>query len=172
MSVWAVAALAAFLQQSPKASIEGYVVRAGTNDPIAGAQITVRRSSADGLSPAPPDDLTEIARIPAVTTDSQGRFIVKDLDAGSHGIVAARNGFARQQYGERAPGRPGSILRLTTGQAVKDVVFRMIPAGAVGGRVSDASGEPIPGIAVQLLKSIYDGNGKRTFRTISTARTD
>ena len=172
MSVWAVAALAAFLQQSPKASIEGYVVRAGTNDPIAGAQITVRRSSADELSPAPPDDLTEIAQIPVVTTDSQGRFIVKDLEAGSYGIVAARNGFARQQYGERAPGRPGSILRLTTGQVVKYVVFRMISAGAVGGRVSDASGEPIPGIAVQLLKSIYDGSGKRTFQTISTARTD
>src|SRR5437867_10924366 len=42
---------------------------------------------------------------------------------GEKSKAIARNGVARQQYGERSRRRPGTILRLTTGQAVKDVVF-------------------------------------------------
>jgi hypothetical protein len=68
MSVWTVAAFVVFLQQTPKASIEGYVVRTGTNDPIAGAEITVRRLGAAEPATAAPDDLTEIGRkVPEVS---------------------------------------------------------------------------------------------------------
>jgi protocatechuate 3,4-dioxygenase beta subunit len=97
---------------------------------------------------------------------------VKDLDPGSYIVFAARNGFARQQYGEPAPRRPGVVLNVTAGQAVKDIVFRMIPAGAVSGRVSDAAGEPLPGITVELLRSIYSEEGTRSLQGISSLQTD
>lgn len=156
-------------QQAPKASIEGFVVRAGTNEPIARARITVTRIPAGGV----PQPVTVAQpNIPVVTTDAQGRFLVKDLEPGTHQLNAARNGFARQQYGERAPGRPGTPLNIVAGQAMKDVVFRLVPAGTISGRVSDATGEPLPGITVQVLRSTYDGLGRRTFQTAGSARTD
>src|SRR5207253_214742 len=58
------------------------------------------------------------------------------------------------------------------GQSLKDIVFRLTPAGTVIGRVSDASGDPVAGVLVQLLQSRYDIDGKRTFQTVSAARTN
>src|SRR5262249_27554167 len=58
------------------------------------------------------------------------------------------------------------------GQVLKDIAFRLVPAGAVSGRVTNARGEPIPGILVQLLSSNYNGQGRRTFHIVSNARTN
>jgi hypothetical protein len=154
-------------QQPPKASIEGFVVRAGTNEPISRARITITRTS----SPQTPQPVAS-PNIPVVTTDSQGRFTVKDLDPGSYVLNAVRNGFARQQYGERAPGRPGTPLSIGAGQALKDLVFRLVPAATISGRISDPTGEPLAGITVQVLRSTYDGTGRRTFQPVGTAHTD
>jgi hypothetical protein len=110
--------------------------------------------------------------MPAVTTDGVGHFVIRDLDPGSYTVTAQRNGFARQVYGERAPGRPGTPLNIVEGQVLKDVVFKLIPAGAVSGRITDATGEPIAGLNVQLVRSAYDQNGKRTFQTVDSARTN
>src|SRR2546428_1309579 len=156
--------------QNAKASIEGFVVRAGTNEPIARARVTVLRSAGPGGAPLAPGGPPPT--IPPVTTDSQGRFAYRDLDPGSYSVTAQRNGFARQAYGERAPGRPGAPLNIVAGQTLKDVVFRLIPGGTISGRVTDVTGEPIAGMTVQLVKSSYDLNGKRTFQTADSARTD
>jgi hypothetical protein len=115
--------------QSTKANIEGFVVRAGTNEPVSRARITATRIAGPGGAPIQPSGPPQ--NIPAVTTDSQGHFTIKDLEPGSYLLSAQRNGFARQSYGERAPGRPGTPLNMIAGQTLKDVVFRLIPAGAV-----------------------------------------
>lgn len=158
------------LTQSAKASIEGFVVRVGTNEPIARTRITIVRTGGPGGAPiqqsGPPQN------IPAVTTDSQGHFFLRDLDPGSYLLTAQRNGFARQAYGERAPGRPGTPLNIVGGQLLKDVVFRLVPGGAISGRVTDATGEALDGITVQIVRSAYDPNGKRTFQTVGSARTN
>src|SRR5262245_10195161 len=124
MTVALASVIALLLQtapQIPAASIEGFVVRAGTNEPIASSRITIRRNG-------------EGQEIPPVTTDSQGRFIVKNLEPGTYSLIAQRNGFARQMFGERAPGRGGTPLTIVAGQELKDVIFRLIPTGAVSGR--------------------------------------
>src|SRR5438094_5802299 len=166
---------AAPFQQSPqtqnaKASIEGYVVRAGTNEPIARARVTVFRTAGPGGAPPQPQGPPQT--IAPVTTDSQGHFVLRDLDPGSYSLTAQRNGFARQAYGERAPGRPGAPLSIVTGQALKDVVFRLVPAGTVSGRVTDATGEPIAGITITIARFTYDPTGKRTFQMVNSARSD
>jgi hypothetical protein len=159
-------------QQSPKASIEGFVVRAETNESISRARITVSRTAGAGGAPIQ-QPLTAAMSVPAVTTDGQGRFLVKDLEPGAYTVTAQRNGFARQVYGERASGRGGTPLNLVSGQTMKDVVFRLTPAGAVSGRVSDPTGEPLVGMNVQLLRSTYDVNGQRRFTPVgSAARTN
>jgi hypothetical protein len=89
-------------QQTPKASIEGFVLRAGTNEPIRGARVTLTRA----ITPGTVINITPANAIPPVTTDSQGRFFATGLEAGTYTLVAQRNGFARQpMVSERSAGR-------------------------------------------------------------------
>src|SRR5262249_49171832 len=80
-------------QQPAKVGIEGFVLRAGTNEPLARARITISRMATNTGAPVQP---TQTSVIPAITTDGQGRFSVRDLEPGSYALIAQRNGFARQ----------------------------------------------------------------------------
>src|SRR5437867_10161483 len=132
-------------QQAVKSSIEGVVVRAGSNEPIAGARISILPGVGSVvLSPFGNSG----AR--AVTTDKDGKFVVKDLDAGQYRLIAARNGYARQEYGQRSVGRPGIVLNVLAGQTIRNVVISLAPAGAVTGRVTNDAGDPLVGIDVTL----------------------
>jgi hypothetical protein len=55
---------------------------------------------------------------------------------------------------------------------MKDVAFKLTPAGTVTGRIVDEIGEPLPGLTVQILRSTYDQNGKRTLQPTSSAKTN
>jgi hypothetical protein len=148
----AAAWIALLLAQAPGASIEGVVLRAGTNDPIAGAQVGVGNS-------------------PRITSDQAGRFSIKDLRAGSYTLSVLSNGYARHLYGERYPGGPGAPITLTQGQAL-NVTIPMAPAGNVNGRIRSADGRPISGITVRLVRRAYNSSGRRTFDTVASARSD
>jgi hypothetical protein len=157
MTLMAAALLLLLQNQSAKASIEGFVVSASSGEPLGGARVTAQsKNNADHI----------------VTTDGQGHFVLPGLDAGTYTLVAQRNGFARQAYDERATGRPGTPVNLSVGQTLKDIVFRLTPAAAVSGRISDASGEPLAGITVQLLHTTYQPDGSRRFQTVGTAQTN
>ncbi|PYS16388.1 MAG: hypothetical protein DMG15_02365 [Acidobacteria bacterium] len=153
----------AFVLQAPasraKGSIEGTVVRAGTNDPIPRVQIT-----------ALPFDPSHAP--PTVVTDAQGHFLIKNLDPGTYSLEAERNGFAPQRYGQRNPRRPGTELNLDAGQELKGLVFTLTPAGAISGRVTDETGEPLVGINVGIERPIYDYNGKRQLSVQRSEKTD
>src|SRR6185436_18874877 len=96
----------------------------------------------------------------------------KDVEAGAYRLVAMRNGFARQEFGQRSPSRPGTVLNLRAGQQMTDVAFRLTPAATISGRVMDANGEPLTGDTVQALRSTFDATGKRTLQATSSARTN
>src|SRR5262245_55385041 len=101
MSIAAVAASLFLLVQTPKGSIEGFVVSSTTNKPIAGAQVTSfklpdRQPGATGgvitaLSGGPSPDR------PTTTTDTSGHFVFSNVDAGTYQISASAEGFAQQQ---------------------------------------------------------------------------
>jgi protocatechuate 3,4-dioxygenase beta subunit len=178
VKIWATAAFLLFLQgpalpQGRNGRIEGYVVRAGTNEPLESARVTIRRNSDAGQIPSPPQsELAPMGNAQTITTDSQGHFVANGLAPGSYELSAVKNGFARQVYGERAPGRLGTVVTVSAEQVLKDVVFRLVAAGAVSGHVTDTSGGPVTGILVQLLRSTYDAKGRRTFQPVSSARTN
>jgi protocatechuate 3,4-dioxygenase beta subunit len=185
-----------FLQNAvppTKATINGIVLRAGTGDPIARASVTLDRATggftgitpepgapgARGAAPAIPGQTAQIAVapeqpaiIPAALTDDRGRFQIKDVDPGNYRIIAARNGFARQEYGQRSFNRSGTIISARPGQQVQDIELKLTPAPTISGRVVDMYGEPQPGITIQALRSTYDANGKRTLQQVQTARTN
>jgi hypothetical protein len=52
------------------------------------------------------------------------------------------------------------------------MTFRLTAAAIVTGRVRDTSGEPVPGLQVSLLRTIYNPNGQRSLTNVGNATTD
>jgi len=146
----------------PKGSIEGIVVRVGTNEPIAGTRVTLSRSDAVTSSPQPA----------TVGTDAGGVFVFRELDAGSYRMEAARNGYVRQEYGQRIFNGPGTPIALGPGQVLKDLAIRLTPSGSIEGRVTDSAGNPFVGIPVELLRRTFDANGQRILHLSGSTRTN
>jgi hypothetical protein len=147
-------------QQVPKSSIEGTVVRIGTGEPILGARVTVVRTGStpsEGIS---------------VSTGFQGKFIISDLDAGTFLMEVAANGYARQKYGQRVVGEPGTPINLAAGQSVKNVVIRLTPAGYVNGSIRDDTGGPAVGLQIELFRTTYNAFGERSLRSVGSTTTN
>jgi protocatechuate 3,4-dioxygenase beta subunit len=165
-------------QQSSKASIEGIVARIGSGEPIPGVEVMLGRVATAAPAATPAVDTatafetTPLALIPSTVTDREGKFVFKGLDPGSYRLTAARNGYVKQEYGQRGSAGRGTVVTLVEGQARKDVAFSLTPAGNVSGHVRDYAGEPITGLRVQILRSAYDGSGKRALQAVGTTRTD
>ena len=129
--------------------VQGIVVRTGTNEPIAGARVTLSRS--DTVEPSSA----------TVTTDPGGIFVFRDVPSDSYRLEATRDGYVKQEYGQRTFNAPGVRVRVNPGQIVKDLAFFLIPSGSVDGRILDSSGNPAVGIPVELLRKTYNEQGQR-----------
>jgi hypothetical protein len=144
--------LAALLFQAgnvpDKGSIEGVVLRQGTNEPVA----DVRVSLSDHESP--------------VITKEDGKFSFKDIEPFAHTyrLIFSANGYVRREY--------GSALDLSAGQALTGLVVRLTPTGSVTGRLQNSDNKPLSGVTVQLLRPGYDSSGKRVLRKFGTAQTN
>ena len=134
--------------KTEKCSLAGVVVRKNNNEPIHLARVTLE-SNEGGQK-----------RLHAVT-DVNGKFSLKDVDAGEYHLAVTRNGYVSEYYGARMPMDPGLPLNLTPGKHMDDLIFRMTPTGIITGRVRDENGEPLPGAQVTALLTGYAG-GKRT----------
>lgn len=134
-------------QGQPPAKIErcevaGSVVRAGDGAPLRGAIVAL---VATGRRVEPLN----------ARSDQAGRFSFPEVAPGSYRLIVERSGYARQEFGQRALGRRGVALNLTSGQRMTDLLFRMVPAGVITGRVYDETGEPVVGVVVNVLRRVY-----------------
>ncbi len=129
------------------ATIEGRVLKAGTDEPLKKAWLT--------LTPVGGE------RRPQYTSsDAAGRFVLKDIELGRYTLWAERNGYIRQAYGQRGMDRFGTTMALGAGQSLSDLTFRLVPAAVIAGRVTDEDGEPIAGAIVNVAQYRYR-EGKR-----------
>ncbi|HET9219615.1 MAG TPA: carboxypeptidase-like regulatory domain-containing protein [Terriglobia bacterium] len=119
------------------ASIEGTVRDAGSNDPIAGANVFVVR----GL------DQLQVR----VLSDAEGRFLLPGLDPGRHTLAVTRDSYVVSNRQEIS----GYPFQLKSGERLKDVVLPMVHAGSIAGRVFRQDGTPAPRVEVQLLQNLY-----------------
>lgn len=137
---------------APLAAIEGRVVHASTGAPLRKVTISLHKVAT-----------TENIGY-GTMTDAEGRFAMRDLEAGGYILMASRNGFVRQQYGAKRPGRTGAILTLTPGQKMTELLIRMAPHAVITGRVVDTDNEPVGGAQVQLMQPQYL-RGKRELQS-------
>ena len=145
---------ACLLAQAPKASIEGRVVNAVSGDPLRRVSLALHRAGGkdDGLTAQPTAD---------------GRFAFKELEPGEYRLTGERTGFAPQEYGARSNSAVGTAIHLNPGEARTDLLFKMAPSAVLSGRIVDSAGEPMPNLAVKVLRSQY-AHGSRHWSEAGT----
>jgi hypothetical protein len=153
-----VCALAALAQQPELCTVEGQVLKAGSGEPLKKAQLTLRKLDAR--------DVTFTA-----TTGESGRFLIPDVEPGRYRLSAERNGYVRQEYGQRRPNQPGTVLVLEAGQRRGGIVFSLVPFAVVSGRVVDEDGEPIPHVRLLALRANRE-SGRRELMPVVSASSD
>ncbi len=113
------------------ARIEGRVVNALTGEPIPRVSLTLAGAGQGASSKA-------------ARSDTDGRFVMENIQPGSYRLTGERVGFLRQGYGSRTPGGSAAPLNLAESQALKDVELRLTPQGVILGTVLDDEGDPTP----------------------------
>jgi hypothetical protein len=119
-------------------AISGRVTNLETGGPLRRAVIRI-------TSPALPSDRR-------VSTNSDGRYEVRELPAGAYSLKAERGGYLTLAYGQRRTGEIGKPLQLGDGQTVKAIDFALPRLGVISGRVVDDTGEPIAKVIVWAMQ--------------------
>lgn len=138
--------LFAFSQAPPtNASLEGSVVNKVTGAPVKHAHVMYVKSGQPGGDSAYPR---------STDTDADGHFAIA-LEPGAYRLWVERQGFSRQVYGAKTPQGPGTVLNVAPGEQLRDVDLRLVPLGAISGRVLDDDGDPVQGAGIQVLRFNY-----------------
>jgi carboxypeptidase family protein len=106
-----------------------------------------------------------------VVTGADGKFTFKDIAPGGYRVAAVADGFVRQEVGQRTANGQGRPVFVTAGQTLKDATIRLIATGTVSGRVFDENGQPATGAPVQILRSVYNLQG-RTLQAVGNGTAD
>jgi hypothetical protein len=133
--------------QQQLCSLSRMVVKLAGSEPLRSATVELQ-------------SLEDRTHTVSVATDAGGRFQIKGIDPGRYRLKVIRNGFVTQEYGQKTPSDPGSDLRLSTGQNLKDLLFRLIPWSVIAGRILNEDSEPLPWAQVSALREVYR-EGKR-----------
>lgn len=147
--------------QQPGASIEGVVVKLGSGEPIANAD--VRLSFQDAPRPERPA---------TAKSDSNGRFFFENVAPGTYRMFASVDGgFVPTEYGQRTPTGEGTAVAIAAGQKISGVQLAMTPTGAIAGRIYDKNGEPLGNAQVMAMRQVYK-DGRRTLTIVQMVSTD
>lgn len=143
---------------APTGLLMGVVVDAIDDSPVPHAEVT--------LGGAPPG----VGTAPRLT-DAQGRFVFMDLPKGTYTVTVTKPGYVPGALGRRWPSGASQPITLADSERVGDLRIPLWRFATIAGRAVDETGEPLVGIAVQVLsRSIVAGKPKLTPGV--TARTD
>jgi hypothetical protein len=167
------------------ASIEGIVVRLGTNEPLAEVDVELSRVEGTTNAPvtpaaveffrtvlsgggpfgdAPPAVIA--SEVQYVKTGSNGRFTFRNLKAGTYRLVAARvatrpgGAYYPAEYGQHDPRGRGLNFPIREGQEIRDLRMEMPTTSAITGVVLDEDRVPMGNVSVLALVVQYK-DGRR-----------
>jgi len=135
--------------------IEGTVVDAATHEPLKKAKVTL-----GGVPAQTP---------PMAFTDASGRFVFRELPAGSLSLNATKSGYNQAQD----PLGVDSGLQITIGadETKKGIEIALVTGGSVRGRVVDEDGLAVRNCTVTAVQPGYE-QGRRTLMSVGSGRTD
>src|SRR6185369_16346804 len=135
------------------ASVAG-VVLDSAGGPVPRAHVSLMRmpgprapAAAPGQPRVPQDGAAADDQGPqsyGAITDAEGKFVFPSLPPGTYSPRADRAGFLAE------PGMPPRI-ELQPGSVKEKIELKLIPMGAITGRVVDAGGEPVEGATVRAM---------------------
>jgi protocatechuate 3,4-dioxygenase beta subunit len=76
-----------------------------------------------------------------------------------------------QFYQEDPSARRGAVLALNPGSNIPDLLFRMVPAAIISGRITDEDGEPIPHVMIEAVRR-NTWEGRRQLQIYGQAQTN
>jgi protocatechuate 3,4-dioxygenase beta subunit len=126
--------------EKPRCPVQGSVVAQEGGLPIKNARVL--------LEPLPGSAAHEER---TAKTSADGAFCFADLEAGRYHLSAFHNGYVTQRFGAEDFWSDGMPLSLQKGQKLDPVLFRLIRASVISGKILDPDGEPAPGIVVQAM---------------------
>jgi len=125
---------------SSACTVAGRVVTAAEGNPLRSARVAL----------TPQQSRTDTHTYTAIS-DSDGRFLLKDVPPGRYSFLAVRDGFVEQPY--QSQGANGeTVLSLKAGEKIEDVLFRMTRAAVITGRLSNEDGEPVVDARIVALQ--------------------
>ena len=145
-------------QTTKRGLIAGVVVDTESGKPLGKARLLLRQVGSRD-------------RPLASRTLSDGKFVLLNIEPGRYRLSAQRNLYAQQEYGQSSSSRSGTVLTVKPGQRVEGIVFRLVRAGVIVGRVVDEDNEPMPGVEVEAMRSRYV-EGKRQLAPFGRASTN
>ena len=175
------------LAQTPEpkpAVVEGKVVNSLTGEAIRKAELTLTTSlMPDGFEAMAAQiglDPDVMANGPGAkgpkktftaTSDAAGKFKFEAVAPGDYYFTVKHAGFMDENYKATGPNRLEGEVHLTSGQALSEVEFRLVPQGAVAGKVVDEAGDPVGDAAVTASKYSY-ASGRRQLQPADTGTTN
>jgi hypothetical protein len=134
-------------------SIEGVVVRAGSNIGIPNAIVTLR------LTDSGPD-----AEDTRTLADSNGRFAFPRINPRGfpegYNISAVADGYVPAQFGQISAYAPGETITMLRGQR-RVLTFTLNPSPAISGTVATSASEPVAAALMRAYRIQYSPNGRR-----------
>jgi hypothetical protein len=118
--LWCALPLIAQTDKGKPASVEGVVTNSLTGAPVPRAHVHLQAES----------------QYSAITA-ADGRFSIGGIAPGSYWATAERVGFATTIN-----------IAVKAGDSKSDIEIKLVPTGAISGRVTDADGEPMQGVSV------------------------
>jgi protocatechuate 3,4-dioxygenase beta subunit len=123
-----------------------------------------------GEPTAAPDQPSAKTKTVSATTDEGGKFRFDQVEPGDYFLSAKRAGYVDGQYKPEGKYAVDGKLRLRAGDSLTDVEFRLVPLGAIGGRVLEEDGDPVSG-AIVVAQSYYYGGGRRRLQPADSGQT-
>jgi len=135
--------------------LKGTVVAADPGKPLRRANVSVTSVEPAGIRKN-------------VSTALDGAYEFRDLPAGTYRLSVTRSGYLPLDYGQRRPGELGRPVDVGAGQVLDKLDFALPRMGVITGRISDERGEPIEGVRVLAMRSLFS-NGRRTLVPVVSA---
>ncbi|GMV21687.1 MAG: hypothetical protein AMXMBFR57_16360 [Acidimicrobiia bacterium] len=152
------------------AVVLGQVVDGDTGQPVADAVVSVTVSSRQaGASGGLAGNVTPGAGgARRVLTTAEGRFVIRDLPAGTVQMTVTASGYLNGSYGQTRPGGAPEPLRIRDGEAALTARLRIWRTSSITGVVRDARGEPLVRQQVRaLFKTFQRGQPRVSARAVA-----
>jgi hypothetical protein len=184
MALFVCAALAQTPSDPKPALVEGKVVNSVTGELIRKAELTLTTSlmpdgfevmakqfgmDADVMNDGP--EAKGPKRTFTATTDSAGKFKFDRVDPGDYYLTAKHAGFMDETYKPTGKDSVEGRLHLSAGRELSEVEFRLVPQGAVSGRVVDEDGDPVASAMVTASKFSF-ATGRRKLQPADNGMTN